>query len=144
MSEVASLDEFRSDVRAWLSESFPTTLAYNGQRAVMDNDPELAADLDVWRGRLAERGYGAPTWPREYGGAGLSGAHAAALAEELAAVGAFNPIPTLAGMGVTMVGPTVLEYGTDDQKARHLPGMGAGRLIFTGVTSPKRLTSVTR
>ena len=137
MSEVASLDEFRSDVRAWLSESFPSALAYNGQRAVMDNDPELAADLDVWRGRLAERGYGAPTWPREYGGAGLSGAHAAALAEELAAVGAFNPIPTLAGMGVTMVGPTVLEYGTDDQKARHLPGMASGEVRWClGLSEP--------
>jgi alkylation response protein AidB-like acyl-CoA dehydrogenase len=103
----------------------------------MDGDPALAADLDGWRNELAGRGYGAPTWPREYGGAGLTGAEAAVLAEELASVGAFNPIPALAGMGVTMVGPTVLEYGTDDQKARHLPGMASGAVRWClGLSEP--------
>ena len=131
------LDDFRRDIRGWLAESFPADLAYNGQRALMEADPALAKDLEAWRSALAARGYGAPTWPRQYGGAGLSGAQAAALAEELAAVGAFNPIPTMAGMGVTMVGPTVLEYGTDDQKARHLRGMASGEVRWClGLSEP--------
>ncbi len=43
-------------------------------------------------------------------------------------IGAYNPIPMLAGMGVTMVGPTILEYGTEAQKLRHLPGMASGEV----------------
>lgn len=131
------LNDFRAELQSWLANSFPPALAYNGQRATMDGDPALAADLEVWRSELAARGYGAPTWPREYGGAGLSGAEAAVLAETLASVGAFNPIPALAGMGVTMVGPTVLEYGTDDQKARHLPGIASGAVRWClGLSEP--------
>ena len=137
MNSEQQLQQLRNDVREWLVESFPSALAFNGQRAVMDGDEELAAPLEHWRARLAQKGFGAPTWPQQYGGAGMSGAEAAVVADELSAVGAFNPIPAMAGMGVTMVGPTVLEYGTDDQKQRHLPGIASGEVRWClGLSEP--------
>jgi len=131
------LSGFRDQVRAWLTANFPSALAGRSQSAVMERDPALADDLDQWRGKLAEKGWGAPTWPVDYGGAGLSDPEAKVIREEMAAVDAFNPIPLLAGMGVTMVGPTVLEYGTDDQKARHLPGIASGEVRWClGLSEP--------
>lgn len=128
---------FREQTRQWLAQNFPESLAHNGQRVMQGEAPELAEAAELWRSRLADAGYGAPTWPKAYGGAGLTGTQAAILAEEVAAIGAFNPIPVLAGMGVTMVGPTVLEYGTDEQKARHLPGMASGEIRWClGLSEP--------
>ena len=64
-------------------------------------------------------------------------AEARVINDEMGRVGAFNPIPMLAGMGVTMVGPTVLEYGTDDQKRRHLPGIASGAVRWClGLSEP--------
>ncbi|MCB9928810.1 MAG: acyl-CoA dehydrogenase family protein [Alphaproteobacteria bacterium] len=128
---------FRSDARDWLAANFPPALKDKSYRALADKDPALAADLEVWRSRLAGKGWGAPTWPAEYGGAGLGHPQAKVIQEEMEAIGAFNPIPTLAGMGVTMVGPTMLEYGTDDQKARHLRGMASGEVRWClGLSEP--------
>ena len=128
---------FQMEVRDWLADHFPPALAFNSYRALVEQDPDLAEDLEIWRQRLAKKGWGAPTWPTEYGGASLSDPQAKVVREEMARVGAFNPIPTLAGMGVTMVGPTLLEYGTDDQKARHLPGMASGEIRWClGLSEP--------
>ena len=137
MSESSQMQAFRADVGAWLKDNFPQELV--GVKLGMEEapDPSVRADLEVWRERLAERGWGAPTWPKEYGGAGLSHPEAKVLGEEMAKAGAFNHIPLLAGMGVTMVGPTVLEYGTDDQKARHLPGIASGEIRWClGLSEP--------
>ncbi|MEM6999345.1 MAG: acyl-CoA dehydrogenase family protein [Pseudomonadota bacterium] len=128
---------FREEVRDWLKENFPANLAgvNLGMEGGLPTDQK--ADLETWRQRLAEQGWGAPTWPTEYGGAGLSHPEAKVVAEEMAAIGAFNHIPMIAGMGVTMVGPTVLEYGTDDQKARHLPGIASGEIRWClGLSEP--------
>jgi alkylation response protein AidB-like acyl-CoA dehydrogenase len=137
MSEANPLDDFRADVSAWLTENFPRSLAGKNLGFEEDGEAGLGADLKVWRERLAEKGWGAPTWPREYGGAGLSHPEAKVIAQEMAKAGAFNPIPIMAGMGVTMVGPTVLEYGTDEQKARHLPGIASGEVRWClGLSEP--------
>jgi alkylation response protein AidB-like acyl-CoA dehydrogenase len=74
---------------------------------------------------MADKGWGAPTWPTEYGGGGLSGAQARVLQREMARVGAENPV---AGMGTSMFGPTLLEYGTEAQKKRHIPPIVRGEL----------------
>jgi len=66
-----------------------------------------------------------PTWPQHLGGGGLSKAEARVLAEEMARVGARNPI---GGMGVIMFGPTLLEYGSDEQLERHIPPISRGEL----------------
>jgi alkylation response protein AidB-like acyl-CoA dehydrogenase len=74
---------------------------------------------------MAERGWTAPTWPTQYGGGGLDAAQARVLAEEMGKIHARAP---LAGMGLSMIGPTLLEYGTDAQKERHLPKITRGEL----------------
>jgi acyl-CoA dehydrogenase len=74
---------------------------------------------------MYERGWTVPHWPREFGGAGLDAAEHHTLRQAMVEVGA--PAP-LAGMGVSMIGPTLLEHGTDEQKARHLPRITSGEI----------------
>jgi alkylation response protein AidB-like acyl-CoA dehydrogenase len=137
MNAVLEQDTFRTSVRDWIAANFPASLRGRSYAAMVDQEPALQADLETWRSRLAAQGWGAPTWPEQYGGAGLSDPEAKVLQEELAAADAFNPIPSLAGMGVTMVGPTMLEYGTEDQKARHLRGMASGEVRWClGLSEP--------
>ena len=131
------LDQFRSEVAGWLADNFPPSLANMNFGFEGDSDGSKAAELDLWRSRLAEQGWGAPTWPTEYGGAGLSDPEAKVIGQEMHKVGAFNHIPMITGMGITMVGPTVLEYGTDDQKERHLPGIASGEIRWClGLSEP--------
>jgi alkylation response protein AidB-like acyl-CoA dehydrogenase len=138
MTDNAALDSFRRELKSWLAQNFPKSLT--GKAALYmgyDHNVPMEGDVLRWRQALAERGYGAPTWPRVYGGAGLSATEARVLGEEIAAAGAFNPIPLLTGMGTTMVGPTVLEYGTEDQKLRHLPPIARGEVRWClGLSEP--------
>ena len=124
-----NLDSFRSEARSWLETNFPRSLVGRASEyMVVEGEVRIEGDALAWRQALASKGWGTPTWPREYGGGGLSQIEARVLQEEMSSVGAFNPIPLLAGMGVTMVGPTILEYGTEDQKQRHLPGIASGEI----------------
>lgn len=121
------LGTFRAEARAWLADNFPPSLGRNAAAlAEALNAPgELTGDHLVWKTRVAERGWGVPTWPAQYGGGGLTAAQARVLREEMASLGAVNPI---GGMGVAMFGPTLLEYGTDAQKAQYIPDIAAGRV----------------
>src|SRR5215469_6851068 len=112
-------EAFRLEARTWLEENFPKALKDNpaAQTAAMMGAAETA-EVKLWRERMGAKGWGTPTWPREYGGGGLSRAEARVLAEEMNRIGARNPI---GGMGVSMFGPTLLEYGTEAQKAKHIP-----------------------
>ena len=76
-----------------------------------------------WRDRALTRGWTAPTWPAEYGGGGLDAAHQKVLAEEMARIKA---LPAATGMGLAMIGPTILEMGTDEQRQRHIPKIISG------------------
>jgi alkylation response protein AidB-like acyl-CoA dehydrogenase len=127
-----NIDEFRLEVSTWLDDTFPSSLAGKGSEIGLGRNVSgrLADDSNKWREQLASKGWGAPTWPVEYGGAGLSQKHAQVISDEMAKKHAFNPIPMLAGMGVTMVGPTILEYGTEAQKLRHLPKMAGGEVFW--------------
>ena len=118
------LETFRSEAKAWLEENFPKTLAGDAaaQSAAMGGGQE-SADAKLWRERMGAKGWGVPTWPAEYGGGGLSRQEARVLAEEMARIGARNPI---GGMGVMMFGPTLIEYGTEELKRQHLPGIVTG------------------
>jgi alkylation response protein AidB-like acyl-CoA dehydrogenase len=82
-------------------------------------------DQRLWLERAAENGFTVPTWPEEYGGAGLSSAEELVLLEEMQSLGARTPVM---GMGIMMIGPTLLEYGTEEQKARHLPRIARGEV----------------
>ena len=131
------LEAFREETRAWLKKNFPESLKGSSMGLEGEADRSLQGDFELWRQRLAAKGWGAPTWPTEYGGAGLSHPEAKVISKEMGKIGAFNPIPLMAGMGVTMVGPTVLEYGTDDQKSKHLPGIASGEIRWClGLSEP--------
>ncbi|MDP3853863.1 acyl-CoA dehydrogenase family protein [Phenylobacterium sp.] len=117
------LEAFRSDVAAWLGANFPPALKGKAALASAEisyADPHLAA----WRKAIGAKGWATPTWPAQYGGGGLSPLEARTLAQEMARIGAFNPL--MFGMGVTMIGPTILDYGTEAQKARHIPPIVRG------------------
>ena len=120
----SELDAFRAEAREWLEANFPKSLA-DQQTAMIPGGEALSADGKLWKQRIADKGWGAPTWPTEYGGGGLSGAEARVLLQEMAKIGAENPI---AGMGTSMFGPTLLEYGTEAQKKRHIPPIVRGEL----------------
>jgi alkylation response protein AidB-like acyl-CoA dehydrogenase len=125
--DVADETAFRAAVRAWLKSNFPPGL--RGKSAMdYQTDPAVVAadtDYDLWRRRVGEAGLGTPTWPKEYGGAGLPSGRARILAQEMARLGAFNPV---GGMGVMMFGPTLLEYGNEEQKRRHIPPIARGEI----------------
>ena len=93
--------------------------------ATVEAPPEETPDLVAWTKAMGEKGWGVPTWPAAYGGGSLSKREARVLAEEMARIGAWNPI---GGMGVIMFGPTLLEYGTEEQKLRHIPPIARGEI----------------
>jgi alkylation response protein AidB-like acyl-CoA dehydrogenase len=96
--------------------------------SAVEGPHENSPEEDAWQKAMGEKGWGVPTWPAEYGGGGLNRAEARVLQEEMARVGAWNPI---GGMGVMMFGPTLLEYGSEAQKKRAYPGdrQGDGALV---------------
>jgi alkylation response protein AidB-like acyl-CoA dehydrogenase len=120
MSELA---EFRREVAAWLQENCPEGARGPGQIATGSTKVTLEPDVARWLEVCAERGFTAPTWPTEYGGGGLTPQQAKVLYEEMAAIRARSP---LMGMGLSMIGPTLLEFGTPEQKQRHLPPIVRG------------------
>ena len=120
----AELDAFRVEAREWLEANFPKSLA-NSEAAMIPGGEKPAGDALVWKQRMAAKGWGTPTWPTQYGGGGLSGPQARILQQEMDRIGAYNPV---AGMGTSMFGPTLLEYGTEDQKQRHIPSIVKGEI----------------
>jgi acyl-CoA dehydrogenase len=127
---MADLEKFRSDTRSWLEANAPRSLfgarggaqegVWGGKKAVYQ-DPDRKLWLDV----MAEKGWTAPTWPTEYGGGGLSPQEAKILAQEMR--GLKLPAP-LVGFGLTMIGPTLLQFGNEEQKKEHLPRICRGEI----------------
>ena len=120
------LAEFRADTKAWLHENLPESLIAGGEE-YSGGSRETVQNPDTlrWFESCYEQGWTVPTWPREFGGAALESVQATVLQQEMAMARA--PIP-LSGMGVTMIGPTLLEHGTDDQRARHLSNIANGKV----------------
>ena len=139
MTDVSEeLEAFRAEARAWLEATFPKSLAGRAG-AVMRAEIIDAGDSEAhtWAKRLGEKGWGTPTWPAEYGGGGLSQLQAQVLHQEMDRIGAFNPLIRTTGMGITMVGPTILEYGTEAQKKRHIPRICRGDVFWSlGYSEP--------
>lgn len=123
-----SLESLRADVRAWVGENFPTSLRTpNKQEEFYQSLPVYpeGPDWKQWKERLVAKGWGAPAWPREYGGGGLDPVEGHAVAQEIIKAGAFNPIT---GMGTRLLGPTLLEFGSDEQKRTHIPRITRGEV----------------
>jgi alkylation response protein AidB-like acyl-CoA dehydrogenase len=127
---VSELEQFRQETRAWLQANCPESMRtpvrgfedlYNGGR-----NPEMShPDQKTWCERMAERGWTVPHWPREYGGGGLSGAEVKVLREEMRAIGARTPLDSF---GISMLGPALLEFGSEEQKLEHLPKIARGEI----------------
>ena len=125
------LDAFRAEVRSWLEANYPAELrdpdaksdpeaVWGGRAFEGSKDPQA-----VWMRRVAEKGWTAPAWPTEYGGSGLNAQQARVVEQELAR-GRYRP--PLLSFGLWMLGPVLLEYANDAQKAEHLPRIVRGEI----------------
>jgi alkylation response protein AidB-like acyl-CoA dehydrogenase len=128
---MSDLEAFRADTRKWLEANYPPGLTrvsldddddsiWGGRRAKHKNK-----DAKLWLDRMAEKGWTAPTWPKEYGGGGLSSAQARVLQQEL---GRIKARPALMSFGLWMLGPVLLEYATEEQKREYLPKIVRGEI----------------
>ena len=127
---MTDLDQFRQETRAWLEENCPESMrqpvkgfddVYSGGR-----NPEYEhPDEKLWCERMAERGWTVPQWPREYGGGGLSKAEDKVLREEMLRIGARTP---LFSFGISMLGPALMKFGSEEQKLEHLPKICRGEI----------------
>ena len=119
------LDQFRAEARAWLAEH--CVEPYRGLGFRGDPDAAWVARMREWNNLLADAGWVAIDWPVEHGGRGLGLAHQVVLAEELdraGAPGTLNPI------GLANIAPSIMAFGTDEQKDRFLRPMRRGDEIW--------------
>jgi len=117
---------FRLEVRSWLEANLPAAL-----RGRIARPPP--AELMPWYRTLSRKGWVAPHWPTQYGGMGATLNEQIIMGEELARIGA----PQLPAQGLNHIGPILIEFGSDAQKARHLPPIIAGDVIWAqGYSEP--------
>ncbi len=113
-------DAFRAEVRDWLAANLTDRLREVSAKSTsvfVDKSHNLA-----WQRILNERGWVAPYWPAEFGGTGWDDPQRYIFANECAAAGA----PSLSPMGLRMVAPCIMRYGTEAQKSYYLPRILAG------------------
>jgi acyl-CoA dehydrogenase len=130
MNNLNEIDDFRAATRAWLETNCPAEM-----RSPMKSDGDIcwggrnwkySSDAQrLWLQRMAHRGWTVPTWPKEYGGGGLSRLEANVLAQEMAYLGCRPP---LTNFGISMLGPTLFKFGTSEQKSEHLPKIARGEI----------------
>jgi alkylation response protein AidB-like acyl-CoA dehydrogenase len=121
LDRLDALDDtrFRAEVRGWIEVNYPPHLRNPSHRLHF-------AETGVWYRTLAAKGWLCPGWPRKYGGMGLSAARQLILIEEFQRHGCadFNH------MGISMLGPLLIQYGTETQKAFFLPKVLSGDHIW--------------
>ena len=120
---MTELAEFREETRAWLKDNCPDGVRGPGNVHLGTSKVQYDRDTQAWLEVMAERGWTVPMWPTEYGGGGLSMDETRVLYQEMSAIDARPP---LTNMGTRMLGPTLLEHGTEDQKQRHLTTIARG------------------
>jgi alkylation response protein AidB-like acyl-CoA dehydrogenase len=140
---------FRAEVRTFVRDRFPAgytpdpqaeqslepedVWGYNWPVDRNSADPARRAGAREWAAALAERGWIAPHWPVEYGGAGLSALEEFVLHEEMMRA----RVPTVNGIGAFLLGPTLLAHGTEEQRAEHLPPIAHGERTWAqGFSEP--------
>ena len=124
------IQTFRSETRAWLEANCPPDMrrpvagdedtCWGGRRFAFQSDSQRH-----WLERMVERGWTVPAWPRAYGGAGLGKEQAAALRQEMRALGCRSPLDSF---GIWMLGPALLRFGSEEQKLEHLPKIARGEI----------------
>ena len=124
-----ALETFRAETRDWLDTHCPASMrtpmpederVWGGRQPVFKHP-----DSERWLRLNIERGFTVPTWPKAYGGAGLTPAEAQILKEEMQRLQCRQP---LFGFGISMLGPVLLTQGTAEQKARFLPPIARGEI----------------
>jgi alkylation response protein AidB-like acyl-CoA dehydrogenase len=120
---MSEIEDFRQETRAWLKENCPDGAKGRGTVHTGSTKINFKPDIQRWMELMAERGWTVPMWPTEYGGGGLTTEQTRALYAEMSELGARAP---LVNMGTRMLGPTLLEYGTEEQKQRHLTLIAQG------------------
>ena len=127
---MSDLDSFRIETRAWLDANCPAEMR-TPMRSEKDacwggrNWEFQSPAQEAWLRAMAGKGWTVPDWPVAYGGGGLSAAEYKVLREEMALIGARNP---LSSFGISMLGPALLKYGTEAQKTRFLTEIARGEI----------------
>jgi alkylation response protein AidB-like acyl-CoA dehydrogenase len=116
---------FRKQVRTFITAEAPKP--QKGQTATEALMGNWQANQE-WFRKLGKKGWIAPAWPKEYGGASMSTMQQFVFNEEMALHKAPRPLHMIIGLG--MAGPTLIVHGTDDQKQKYLPGMLRGEDIW--------------
>ena len=136
---MSDLEAFRLDTRAWLEENCPPSMR-SPYRTESDmcwggRNPEFQSDEQrIWLERMASRGWTVPTWPSEYGGGGLDREHNKVLAQEMARI---HARPALESFGISMLGPALLKFGSEQLKQQHLPPIVRGEIRWAqGYSEP--------
>ena len=127
---MADFEAFRADVRSWLDDNCPPEMrswsgsekdvCWGGRNWTFQSDAQ-----QQWLNSMAERGWTVPEWPTAYGGGGLSSDDARVLREEMRRIGARPP---LTSFGISMLGPALLKFGTEEQKRKYLPEIARGEI----------------
>jgi alkylation response protein AidB-like acyl-CoA dehydrogenase len=127
---MSDLAQFRADTRAWLEANCPPEMrkpmrseddaCWGGRHFSFQSEAQ-----ECWMRVMGEKGWTVPDWPAAYGGGGLSPAETKVLKEEMRAIGARSP---LSSFGISMLGPALLKYGTEEQKNRFLPEIARGEI----------------
>ncbi len=136
---VNGLNQFKNEVREWLEANCPESMrqAYQSDRDVCwggRNWKFQSDDQQAWLRRMAERGWTAPGWPVRYGGGGLDRDHAKILKHEMKRINARDP---LFSFGISIIGPALLKYGSEELKMQHLPLMVRGEIRWVqGLSEP--------
>ncbi|MDG1167658.1 MAG: acyl-CoA dehydrogenase family protein [Sulfitobacter sp.] len=123
-------DEFRAELRDWLEANCPQEMrdgamtedgiCWGGKNWVFTSDAQK-----LWLERCAAKGYTVPTWPVEYGGAGLSRDQEKVFHEEMGRINARTPLQSF---GIWMLGPALLHFGSHEQKLNYLPPIARGEI----------------
>ena len=106
---------FQAEVRAWIAEAYDDDL--KKQHAQSKNGYLDKAGQVRWQKKLASRGWAAPDWPVALGGPGFTASQRYIFNMEMSLAG----VPTSSPMGLKMVAPVIMAFGSDEQKAQHLP-----------------------
>jgi alkylation response protein AidB-like acyl-CoA dehydrogenase len=129
MTSSTDISDFRASTRAWLEAHCPADMrrpmTHEDETVWAGRNAKLSAAQKQWLDAMGSRGWTVPTWPKEYGGGGLSHAEAKVLAQEIAALGCRPP---LLSFGIWMLGPALLKFGTEAQKLEHLPKIARGEI----------------
>jgi len=124
-TDAPDVAEFRKEVQSFLDEELTDDFRQPDEAILGVGVGENIHDK-AWLKKLAKKGWVAPAWPKEYGGAGLSTAKQFVFNEELAHARALRPN----FLGIGLIGPTIIVHGNDEQKKEHLSGLLSGEVYW--------------